>query len=85
MKPLKFIDNILDFIAKETRLFKKQYKTCPNKHTVYNNNDKYCWQCGAQLNITLNNPLQKPMCPKCKKIADRADDYCTKCGEQLII
>ncbi len=66
-------------------IFRKKYKICPNKHTIYSFDDEYCWVCGTKLNTTLNNPIQKLVCHQCKKIADRADNYCTKCGAQLVI
>ncbi len=49
---------------------------CPKCHTVNDDEEKYCKNCGFQLNSTR-------ICPECGKTNDSNSKYCKECGTVL--
>ena len=49
---------------------------CPKCHTVNSDEEKYCRNCGFQLNSSR-------ICPECGKTNDSNSKYCKECGTVL--
>ena len=49
---------------------------CPKCHTVNSDEEKYCKNCGFQLNSSR-------ICPNCNKVNDSNSKYCKECGTVL--
>ena len=49
---------------------------CPKCHTVNDDEEKYCRECGFQLNSAR-------ICPTCGKTNDSNSKYCKECGTVL--
>ena len=49
---------------------------CPKCNTVNSDNEKYCKNCGFQLNASR-------ICPQCGKVNQHNSRYCDECGATL--
>ncbi len=49
---------------------------CPECGSVINENDKFCWNCGAKI-------VFQYLCPVCKKEVKPDDKFCRNCGAKL--
>ncbi|MBQ3473406.1 MAG: zinc ribbon domain-containing protein [Methanobrevibacter sp.] len=49
---------------------------CPKCHTLNDDEEKYCRECGFQLNSAR-------ICPTCGKTNDSNSKYCKECGTVL--
>ena len=49
---------------------------CPKCNTVNSDNEKYCKNCGFQLNASR-------ICPQCGKVNQHNSKYCDECGATL--
>lgn len=57
-------------------LFGGENMICPKCHTVNSDEEKYCRNCGFQLNSSR-------ICPTCGKTNDSNSKYCKECGTVL--
>ena len=61
---------------------------CPEGHSSWVPNRKYCQQCGGQFK-KVRVEVTVEVCPQCKKPLDAFSHFprkfCTYCGEQLAL
>ena len=67
---MKFIHTII------FNLFGGENLICPKCHTLNDDEEKYCRECGFQLNSAR-------ICPTCGKTNDSNSKYCKECGTVL--
>jgi hypothetical protein len=66
-------------------MFSIGYRICSvdKTHHIYDNREKFCWECGAKTIEVSKNPYKKPRCLDCNKEINGFDYYCTNCGRKL--
>ena len=68
---------------------------CPQCGTIVEKDTKFCYNCGAKINVTQVNPPQiqknvnsiknnaKSFCTQCGNQINGNPDYCPRCGNSL--